>query len=175
MMNGQRRVESNARLTAQLGMLLLILLAVEGFTILGIQRMLPLHIFVGFLVVPPLLLKMGSTTYRFVRYYTRDADFRAAGPPAWAHRLLGPVLIFLTMVLMVTGIGLWLIGYDPLWVLAHKASFVAWFGLMTIHVLGHLNRAQSLAWVDWRHPLTAGRLTPRNVMVASFILGLALG
>jgi hypothetical protein len=33
---------------------------------------------------------------------------------------------------------------------AHKASFVLWFGAMTIHVLGHALETPALAFADWR-------------------------
>ncbi|HEY8316020.1 MAG TPA: hypothetical protein VIG35_04075, partial [Gaiellaceae bacterium] len=55
--------ERNLRLTALTGAVLLVLLAVEGFTLLSLRAMLSLHIFIGILVVPVVLLKLGSTGY----------------------------------------------------------------------------------------------------------------
>jgi hypothetical protein len=37
----------------------------------------------------------------------------------------------------------------PLLLKVHKASFVLWFGAMTIHVLGHLGEVFRLAPRDW--------------------------
>src|SRR5215469_606208 len=51
----------NERLTAMTGAVLLVLLAVEGFTLLGLHSMLTLHFFVGMLLIGPVLLKIGST------------------------------------------------------------------------------------------------------------------
>ena len=51
--------------------MLLVLLAVEGVTILFLRPLLSVHIFVGMLLIPPVALKLGSTGYRFVRYYQR--------------------------------------------------------------------------------------------------------
>jgi hypothetical protein len=54
----------NERLTAMTGAVLLVLLAAEGFTLLGVHRMLTLHFFLGMLLIGPVLLKIGSTGYR---------------------------------------------------------------------------------------------------------------
>ena len=61
-------VEGNEKLTAMTGALLLVGFAVEGFTILSIRRLLFLHFVVGLLLIGPVLLKLGSTVYRFARY-----------------------------------------------------------------------------------------------------------
>jgi hypothetical protein len=60
----------NERLTAMTGAILLVLLAAEGVTILFRRQLLTAHFFIGMMLVGPVLLKMGSTSYRFVRYYT---------------------------------------------------------------------------------------------------------
>jgi hypothetical protein len=48
---GSRRVEANARLTAGTAVVLLILLAVEGATVLQIHQLLTVHVVVGLLLV----------------------------------------------------------------------------------------------------------------------------
>jgi hypothetical protein len=48
----------NERLTGLTGLTLLILFAVEGFTILAVRQMLTLHFFVGMLLASPVLLKL---------------------------------------------------------------------------------------------------------------------
>ena len=45
--------EGNERLTAMTGLVLLVLLAVEGFTILRLGRLLTLHFFLGMLLLGP--------------------------------------------------------------------------------------------------------------------------
>jgi hypothetical protein len=62
-------VQSNTRLTAAVGALLLGLLAAEGLTVLRVRSLLTLHVFIGMMLIPPVLLKTGSTGWRFVRYY----------------------------------------------------------------------------------------------------------
>lgn len=54
-------MEGNARLTASNGMLLIALLAVEGVTILGVRQIITLHIYLGFLLLGPVLLKTATT------------------------------------------------------------------------------------------------------------------
>ena len=61
-------VECNARLTAATAAVLLVLLAAEGATLLGVQSLLKPHVFIGIMLIPPVLLKMVSTSWRFVRY-----------------------------------------------------------------------------------------------------------
>jgi len=102
--------ETNARLTALTGAALLVLLAVEGVTLLSLRAMLSWHIFVGVLVIPVVALKLGSTGYRFFRYYTRRPDYVRAGPPHPLLRLLGPVVVLTTVALLATGIALIVVG-----------------------------------------------------------------
>ena len=133
--------EGNARLTALTGAALLVLLAVEGITLLSLQTMLSWHIFVGLLVIPVVALKLGSTGYKVYRYYTRRADYVEAGPPHLLLRLLGPVVAVSTVALLATGVAL--IVEKPghgLTLLLHKASFVVWVAALGAHVLAHLGR-----------------------------------
>ena len=86
------------------GAVLLVLLAVEGFTILRVGRLLTLHFFLGMLLLGPVALKAGSVIYRFVRYYTGSAPYRRKGPPALLLRLLGPVIMLLTACVFGSGV-----------------------------------------------------------------------
>jgi hypothetical protein len=59
----------NERLTAAVGVLLLIPIIVELATIiLGVHSFMSLHVFVGLTLIPAVLLKLGSTGWRFMRY-----------------------------------------------------------------------------------------------------------
>jgi hypothetical protein len=131
----------NSRLTALTGAVLLVLLAIEGVTLLSLRAMTSWHIFVGVLVVPVVALKLGSTVYRFYRYYARRPEYVVVGPPPLLLRLLGPVVVLATGVLLVTGIALIATGPGGGLVLGlHKASFVVWVGALGAHVLGHAAR-----------------------------------
>jgi len=143
--------EANARLTGATALILLVLLAAEGFTILGVGRLLTPHVFIGMVLVGPILLKTASTLWRFARYYGGAPAYRQKGPPPILLRLLGPVVVVLTFAVMGTGIAL-LLGpsawRSPM-LLLHKASFILWFGAMAVHVLGHLADTARLAPRDW--------------------------
>jgi hypothetical protein len=137
--------EGNERLTAMTGALLLALFAAEGLTILSIRQLLTLHFFLGMLLIGPVALKIGSTCYRFARYYTGAAPYVRRGPPAPLLRLLGPLVIITSTAVIGTGVALAVTGpqRSP-WLLAHKASFVLWFGVMTIHVVAYAPRLPRL-------------------------------
>jgi hypothetical protein len=159
--------ERNARLTALTGAVLLVLLAIEGVTLLSLRSMLSWHIFVGVLVIPVIALKLGSTGYRFFRYYTRRPEYVRAGPPHPLLRVLGPVVVLSTVVLLGTGIALIVVGPGGgLALTLHQASFVVWLAALGAHVLGHLGRllafgadvssAGGLGESRWRLLLVAG-------------------
>ncbi|TMD01447.1 MAG: hypothetical protein E6J05_01695 [Chloroflexi bacterium] len=168
-------VEANARLTGYVGVVLAVLLAAELVTGLRFKQLLPAHAVIGFVLVPPVLLKLASVGYRFARYYTGDARYRAAGPPRLAMRLLGPVIVLLTVVVIGTGIELWLFGYrfGFIWVPVHHFSAYLWFVTMAVHVVNYLRRAPELAAADWRDHLR-GAFTRRSLVAGSLILGAAL-
>ena len=148
---GDAGVESNARLTAMTAAVLLVLLAVEGVTVLRVHSLLWLHVFLGTALVPPILLKIGSTGYRFVRYYLGSPAYRRKGPPPPVLRVLGPLVVVATLLLLGSGIALMFVGVGSRqpWLLLHKASFVIWFAAMVFHVLGHLVETARLAPRDW--------------------------
>lgn len=68
-----------------------VLLAAEVLTLLRIHALLNQHVFIGMLLVPPVLLKVGNTTWRFSRYYLGSPKYRRKEPPPVVRRLLGPV------------------------------------------------------------------------------------
>lgn len=144
-------VAANARLTGGVAVLLLVLLALEGATIPFIGSLIGPHIFIGLLLVPPVLLKLASTSYRFARYYLGSRAYRRKGPPHPLLRLLAPGVVLTTLALFGSGVALLLAGpgSGPL-LLLHKASFVAWIALMAVHVLAHLLELPRLALPDWR-------------------------
>lgn len=137
----------NERLTATTASVLLVLLAVEGLTILSIRPLLSVHVVVGLLLIPPVALKLGSTGYRFLRYYTGDRAYVAKGPPHIVMRLLAPLLVATTVILLGTGVALLALGphrHRDIVLGLHKASFIAWFVLMSVHVLVYAPRLPGL-------------------------------
>lgn len=141
----------NTRLTAWFGVALLCLLVVQIITLTDILGMMKWHVAVGLLLIPPSLAKVASTGWRIVRYYTRTASFRKAGPPPLLLRLLGPVLILSTLSVLATGlVVLWvgqLEGDRPVYTLfgstwsakdMHQASYSVWIFAAGFHVLARL-------------------------------------
>lgn len=176
-----RAVEGNARLTASVAVILIALLAAEGATLLGIGALLRPHVFIGFALIPPVALKILSTMYRFARYYTGDPSYRRKGPPHIVLRLLGPIVIILTVLLLGSGVALaYAHGAALNTVLfLHKASFVLWFGAMTAHVLGHIVETTRVAPRDWtragaRQPVW-GAHARRWSAIGSLAVGATLG
>jgi hypothetical protein len=173
-------VESNARLTGTTAAVLLVLLAIEGVTVLRVRALLSWHVFFGMVLVPPVLLKMGSTSWRFVRYYAGAPAYRRKGPPPALLRLLGPVVVILTVVLFASGIAL-IVGphtWRHTLLFAHKASFILWFAAMTIHVLGHLLDTARLAPRDWARRTrrdVAGATARQWALAISLVAGVLLG
>jgi hypothetical protein len=167
-------VAGNARLTGGVAAAVLVLLAAEGATIPFIGALLGPHIFIGMLLIPPVLLKLGSTGYRFARYYSGSPPYVRKGPPHIALRVLAPGVVLTTLALFGTGVAL-LVGGPPsdTLVFAHKLSFIAWVSLMALHVLGHILELPALALSDWR------RRGPREAQLAgagarTMALGIAL-
>jgi hypothetical protein len=133
-------IDGNEQLTAMTGVILIVLLAVLGLTIVRIGQLLWLHLFLGLLLLGPVLLKLASTGYRFLRYYTRTALYRAKGPPMLALRAMGPTVVLSTLVVFISGVVLLFNGPRGrgTMVTIHKASFIVWVAFMAVHVLAHL-------------------------------------
>ena len=172
-------VVGNERLTSLVGAVLFVLFALEGLTILwGVGSTRRIHIFIGMLLLPPVLLKVGSTMYRAARYYLGDPTFVDRGPPPWLLRLAGPFVVLTSIAVLGTGIVLVAVRPRPQWAnLGHKASFILWFGAMTLHVLGHIRDTPALASADFRPsaPAARGRGTRLAAVAVSLLLGLGLG
>jgi hypothetical protein len=154
-------VDGNEWLTTATGIVLLVLLAVLGVTILRIRQLTWLHLFLGLLLMGPVAAKITTTGYRFMRYYTRDRAYVDRGPPPLGLRAIAPAVVISTVVVFATGIVLLLLGprdRGP-WLSVHKASFIVWIAFTGLHVLGHLPRVGSLLRVprsDSREPTLAG-------------------
>ena len=138
----------NEQLTLALAALLMVLLAVEGATILQIPSLLTIHAFVGMLLIPLVALKLASTGWRMLRYYQRDEEYVLRGPPHVALRMfVAPVLVLSTLFVFGTGVALLALGQTHGTLVGlHKASFLVWAGAFGLHVLGHLLRLPQL----WR-------------------------
>lgn len=130
--------DGNERLTARAAVVLLVLLAAEGATILAIGRLLVPHVFIGFLLIPVVLLKLASTGWRMTSYYARRHEYVRRGPPGPLMRLVvAPAVVASTVALFASGVAAVVFQRSGLLIGLHKLSFVVWFGAMGMHVLGH--------------------------------------
>ena len=130
----------NERLTALTGSVLLIPLAVIGVTLLRLRPLLSVHFFVGMLLIGPVALKLASTGYRFVRYYTRNPVYRRKGPPPLPLRAIAPIVVASTVIVLASGVALLFAGPSSRDALLpiHKISFIVWAAFTGLHLLGHL-------------------------------------
>ena len=170
--------QGNDRLTASVGLVLFVLLTVEALTTLSLRSYLPVHIFLGVLLLPPIALKMASTGWRAARYYTGSKPYRLAGPPKPALRLLAPLLVASTLALFGSGVALIVVGHGGGTLLTvHATSFVVWGVLMIVHVLAYLARAARRGMADWRHhaePIVPGARIRRVLLGGALVAGVTI-
>ncbi|HEV7678621.1 MAG TPA: hypothetical protein VGQ42_08635 [Candidatus Dormibacteraeota bacterium] len=144
-------VQANARLTGLTGLVVLLLIAIEVVTVvLKPPRVLAVHLAVGLVLVPLVVLKLGSVSWRFAKYYLRFGAYRQNGPPPLGLRLLGPALILFTVVILVSGV-LLVVGpgsiHDGAFTV-HKVVFYPWLLAIALHVVGHFRTAVDVASAD---------------------------
>jgi hypothetical protein len=167
----------NEQLTSITGMILLVLLAAIGVTIVRIGQLLWLHLFLGLLLIGPVTLKLASTSYRFARYYTHDPAYRRKGPPEILLRLIAPIIVLTTVIVFVSGVVLLFVGPADRGqlVLIHKVSFIVWVVFTSLHVLGHLpHMPASLRAVRRANPGVPGQqlgAAGRWISIAGAVVG----
>ncbi|MCW2975622.1 MAG: hypothetical protein JWM06_903 [Actinomycetia bacterium] len=165
--------QGNERLTSSAGLILFVLLAVEAWTTLSLSSYLPLHIFLGFVLLPPVAVKLASTGWRAVRYYAGSRQYRLAGPPKLPLRLLAPLLVSSTLALFGSGVALIVVGHGRGWLqMVHAVSFGVWGVLIVVHVAAYLPRALRFGTADLRR--NAERIVPgariRRMLLAGALL-----
>jgi hypothetical protein len=141
----------NAALTAWTALVLLGGSIAELLTLFNVRGLITWHVAIGALLVPPALLKVGSTGWRMVRYYVGHGPYQEAGPPPLLLRMLGPLVVVSTLGLLGSGILLVMLGQDsaqhaflsvPMlsvtWVTVHQAFFAVWVVATGLHLLGRI-------------------------------------
>jgi hypothetical protein len=135
------------------------------------------------LLIGPVVLKVCSVLYRFVRYYTGAGEYRRKGPPAPLLRVLGPLVLLSSLGVLGTGVALAITGPSGLrtWLFLHRATFVLWFAVMTVHVLAYVWRLPQLISGDLAsqagrraREVLAGRSARWLLLAASVLTGLLL-
>jgi hypothetical protein len=159
----------NRLLTSATALVLAALLAAEGVTILWLGDLRTEHMFIGLVLIGPVVLKLASTGYRFARYYTGAPRYRAEGPPLLPLRVLAPVLVATTLLVFVSGVLLLIIGHRSDLVLElHKVAFIVWSGCFGVHFLWYVPRA-------WSTLATSLRASQSERAPGSGLRGLLLG
>jgi hypothetical protein len=167
----------NERLTAMTGTVLLVLFIVECLTLLNLGGFLTLHVFLGMLLLGPVCLKIGSTLWRFTRYYTGSVPYVRKGPPNPLERVLGPLVILTTLALLGTGVALVLEPQDYQWHQLHREAFLVWVAVILIHLASYvpkLPRLLSSQPADRARELLAARVTRWLLLLGSLAAGLVL-
>jgi hypothetical protein len=178
---GQRaNPAGNERLTAMTGAILLVLFVAECFTLLNLGKLLTLHFFLGMLLLGPVGLKVGSTLWRFTRYYTGSAAYVRRGPPAPLQRVTGPFVILTTFAVLGTGFMLLVAGGGPgggPWIQLHHMSFLLWALVILIHLgsyVPRLPRILSGQPAERARTVLAAQATRWLLLCGSLALGLVL-
>ena len=169
-------VIGNERLTASAGGALLFLLTIELATAAVLRVQMSAHVFIGVLLVGPLLLKLGSTGYRFVRYYTHAIPYVRKGPPDWRLRVLAIPLVATTILLVGSGGALLLTGptRSGQLIAIHNISTLIWLPLVAVHAVAYLRRLPRLVLPDVRQRLIAqgaGRVARLGASIGCLVLG----
>lgn len=147
----------NAQLTAWAGVVLLALVVAELVTLLDVNGLIGWHVALGAVLIPVALVKTASTSWRIVRYYTGQRDYRTAGPPPMLLRVLGPLVVAGTLGVLVSGVVLVVVGtgqgrrtlFTVLGqrvdlVTVHQALFIAFAVVAGLHLLARAVRAVEL-------------------------------
>ncbi len=170
-------IVANERLTALASGALLALLVVVLATTPRLGPLILVHVFVGVLLVGPLAVKLASTGYRFLRYYSGTPAYVRRGPPRRGLRWIAPALVVMTLVLVVTGIALLVTGPDDPgpFVGLHNLSFVVWLPLAAVHVFGHLRGLAQVIADEWRDrrspPARPGRVVRLDLTAGALLFG----
>jgi hypothetical protein len=141
----------NARLTAWIGLLALLVIGAELVTLLDVTGLIRWHVGIGIVLTSLVLLKVASTGWRVVRYYLGAPAYVRAGPPPMLLRLLGPFVVLSSLGVLGSGLALLAIGRDGTehtWfallghqvsaVTLHQAFFVLFAVFAGLHVLARL-------------------------------------
>jgi hypothetical protein len=178
----------NAQLTAWTGLLLLALVVVELITLVDVRGLLSWHVVVGVLLTAVAVLKIASTGWRFLRYYTGHRPYQQAGPPPMLLRVLGPLVVLSTVGVLASGLWLIVVGPDGGrrtlasllgqridLVSVHQGLFVVFAVVAGLHLLARLVPAVVLATERGRRDDGSGRLRGRGPRLAVLAVTVTAG
>jgi hypothetical protein len=143
-------MEGNEILTSAAAGVLVVLLVAEGITIVHMRGLLSAHMFIGLVLIPPVMVKLASTGYRMVSYYAGARAYRLKGAPLLPLRLMAPVLVASTLAVLASGVALLVAGHRSSMALTiHKLSFIVFGVLFAVHFLAYAPRVVGSLRADW--------------------------
>ena len=148
---GQRRADQRR------AAVLVVLLLTEGVTIIDMGGLRTPHMVVGLVLIPPVLVKLGSTGYRFARYYLARAGLPREGAAAHAAaRCSRRRSSSRRSASSPPGVALLALGHRSDTLLeVHKVTFIVWGVVFGVHVLAHLRGMARSLRSDWSVPGSA--------------------
>jgi hypothetical protein len=165
--------DGNEILTAGAAAVLVGLLVAEWITVVHMRGLLSAHMFIGLVMIPPVALKLGSTGYRMIGYYTGERAYRLKGPPLLPLRLMAPVLVAGTIGVLASGVLLLAVGHKSGLVLTiHKLSAIVFGVILAVHFLAYIPRVVRSLAMDWTE---ARRQAVPGAGIRAMLVAAALG
>jgi hypothetical protein len=177
----------NARLTAWVGLVVLVFFLAETATLISVGHFITAHILIGTFLVPLVLLKTATTGWRILRYYQGDPAYRQAGPPPLLLRILGPLVILTGLAVLGSGLALvplgqssyqnltTLLGFGISALTIHKVSFVVWLAATGLHVLARTVPALQVASGSGpHHRAVPGKTTRAATLLVTVVVSVAV-
>ena len=164
----------NEILTSVNAVVLIALIAVQLITVVALESMIRVHLFVGVVLLGPVALKLASTGYRFVRYYAGAREYRQKGAPPTVLRVIAPVFIAATVSLFASGVVMLVAGSGGGGTRSlHVASFWVWIGCLAVHIAFNAREVLTNLRGEWfsRTRLRIAGAQVRAALVLSSILG----
>lgn len=174
------RAVAIARGVAISGVALLVLSALEALTALDLRVAIFWHIVIGLVLLPVLVLKLALATWRFVSFYRADGPTHVRTAPWFPLRVLAPLLVVVTVLLVLSGTELTFAGpssfSDTFLAPAHFLLAGIWLLLLFIHTAAYLKRSVISTAHDVRRAIAGGLggLVRILVVLASLTVGIAV-
>jgi hypothetical protein len=153
------------------------LIALQLATLLALDSLIRVHLFVGVVLLGPIALKLASTGYRFVRYYTGASDYREQGPPPTVLRVIAPVFVLATIGVFGSGVAMLLDGESTGGRLdLHVTSVWVWLICLGVHIAFNVREVVRNVRGEWfsRARLRIAGAELRAGLVIASLLGGAL-
>lgn len=173
----------NARMTALLGLLILIGFGAQLLTTLNVNAVVVWHVAIGCALLVVVVAKLGTTSWKILRYYAGSPAYRREGPPPTILRVVGPLLMLASVLALGLGLRLILIGAEagrtPLTTLfgqpitsvsLHSAAVWVLGLLLALHLIGRFVPMTHRV----RRPFDAVPGGPARIVFLAGVVGLAI-